>query len=410
MARLAGGEAGARQLLHPRLARARAAGDGGHPRLARQPRAGLPGRRARLRGHGLRGSTSPSPRATACPSWSPASSRWTCCRASSSPCAQLEEGRVGVENQYARAVTPRGQPAGAGADARGVRGLRPRLARHRRHPRQRPARCAPGLRALRRGAAVRRRRRHRRRVAAVHRRAGAAGPEEAARVPGVRHALHAGAPARARRWSPPRAPAPPTTATRGRREPSRRGRRPPTSTGRSAPSRCSEYPHVTLAHGGGGRLTHTLIERMFLAAFRNPALEPLPRRRRARGAGRAAGLHAPTPTWCSPLLLPRRRHRLAGRARHGERPGHVRGAAAGPDRGLHPRGGPAHGRAAGASSRSMARAARRGGREHRHRRHQGGGPRQGRRPLHQHRPASAWCRRACDVGPGAVRARATGCC
>jgi hydrogenase expression/formation protein HypE len=37
----------------------------------------------------------------------------------------------------------------------------------------------------------------------------------------------------------------------------------------------SEYPQVTLAHGGGGRLTHALIERMFLAAFRNPALEPL---------------------------------------------------------------------------------------------------------------------------------------
>jgi hydrogenase expression/formation protein HypE len=37
----------------------------------------------------------------------------------------------------------------------------------------------------------------------------------------------------------------------------------------------SEYPQVTLAHGGGGRLTHALIERMFLAAFRNPALAPL---------------------------------------------------------------------------------------------------------------------------------------
>jgi len=37
----------------------------------------------------------------------------------------------------------------------------------------------------------------------------------------------------------------------------------------------SEYPQVTLAHGGGGRLTHALIERLFLAAFRNPALEPL---------------------------------------------------------------------------------------------------------------------------------------
>jgi len=46
-------------------------------------------------------------------------------------------------------------------------------------------------------------------------------------------------------------------------------------TGLQCPIPLSEYPHVTLAHGGGGRLTHTLIERMFLAAFRNPALEPL---------------------------------------------------------------------------------------------------------------------------------------
>ncbi|MEN9933594.1 MAG: Hydrogenase expression/formation protein HypE [Chloroflexota bacterium] len=34
----------------------------------------------------------------------------------------------------------------------------------------------------------------------------------------------------------------------------------------------SEYPHVTLAHGGGGRLSQMLIERMFLPAFANPAL------------------------------------------------------------------------------------------------------------------------------------------
>ena len=45
--------------------------------------------------------------------------------------------------------------------------------------------------------------------------------------------------------------------------------------GPQCPIPLSEYPHVTMAHGGGGRLTHTLIERMFLAAFRNPALEPL---------------------------------------------------------------------------------------------------------------------------------------
>jgi hydrogenase expression/formation protein HypE len=36
-----------------------------------------------------------------------------------------------------------------------------------------------------------------------------------------------------------------------------------------------EYPTVLLAHGGGGRLTQMLIERMFLPAFYNPALETL---------------------------------------------------------------------------------------------------------------------------------------
>jgi hydrogenase expression/formation protein HypE len=34
-----------------------------------------------------------------------------------------------------------------------------------------------------------------------------------------------------------------------------------------------QYPRVLLAHGGGGKLTHQLIERMFLPSFRNPALE-----------------------------------------------------------------------------------------------------------------------------------------
>jgi len=33
------------------------------------------------------------------------------------------------------------------------------------------------------------------------------------------------------------------------------------------------YPHVLLAHGGGGKLMHQLIEQMFLPLFRNPLLE-----------------------------------------------------------------------------------------------------------------------------------------
>ena len=35
----------------------------------------------------------------------------------------------------------------------------------------------------------------------------------------------------------------------------------------------SQYPHVLMAHGGGGRLMHQLIGKMFLTAFRNPLLE-----------------------------------------------------------------------------------------------------------------------------------------
>lgn len=41
----------------------------------------------------------------------------------------------------------------------------------------------------------------------------------------------------------------------------------------SCPIPVSQYPHVLLAHGGGGRLMHQLIGKMFLAAFRNPLLE-----------------------------------------------------------------------------------------------------------------------------------------
>jgi hydrogenase expression/formation protein HypE len=41
----------------------------------------------------------------------------------------------------------------------------------------------------------------------------------------------------------------------------------------SCPIPIDDYPHVLLAHGGGGTLMHQLIERMFLPAFRNPFLE-----------------------------------------------------------------------------------------------------------------------------------------
>lgn len=40
----------------------------------------------------------------------------------------------------------------------------------------------------------------------------------------------------------------------------------------SCPITQHRYPYVLLAHGGGGRLTHRLLETLFLPAFSNPAL------------------------------------------------------------------------------------------------------------------------------------------
>jgi hydrogenase expression/formation protein HypE len=42
--------------------------------------------------------------------------------------------------------------------------------------------------------------------------------------------------------------------------------------GPTCPIPISEYPQIMLAHGGGGQLTHQLIERMFMPAFANEAL------------------------------------------------------------------------------------------------------------------------------------------
>jgi len=41
----------------------------------------------------------------------------------------------------------------------------------------------------------------------------------------------------------------------------------------SCPIPVSEYPRILLAHGGGGRLMHQLIDKIFAKAFRNPSLE-----------------------------------------------------------------------------------------------------------------------------------------
>jgi hydrogenase expression/formation protein HypE len=41
----------------------------------------------------------------------------------------------------------------------------------------------------------------------------------------------------------------------------------------SCPIPISEYPHILMAHGGGGALMHKLIEQMFIPAFSNPLIE-----------------------------------------------------------------------------------------------------------------------------------------
>lgn len=43
--------------------------------------------------------------------------------------------------------------------------------------------------------------------------------------------------------------------------------------GPACPIPISEYPNILMAHGGGGKLTHQLIEKIFLPAFSNPMLE-----------------------------------------------------------------------------------------------------------------------------------------
>jgi hydrogenase expression/formation protein HypE len=53
------------------------------------------------------------------------------------------------------------------------------------------------------------------------------------------------------------------------------GPKSPALFGAQCPIPISEYPAITMAHGGGGRLTQMLVERMFVPTFSNPFLETL---------------------------------------------------------------------------------------------------------------------------------------
>ncbi len=58
---------------------------------------------------------------------------------------------------------------------------------------------------------------------------------------------------------------------------------------------------ITLSHGAGGKATQTLVEAVFLEAFRNPALEQLEDgaqlSRRGRTPSAGGSRSPPTPTW-----------------------------------------------------------------------------------------------------------------
>ena len=94
---------------------------------------------------------------------------------------------------------------------------------------------------------------------------------------------------------------------------------------------------VLLAHGGGGKLTNQLIERIFLPAFSCAPLE-------TRHDGASLNVNGQRLAFTTdsyvvrPLVFPGGDIGRPGGERHGQRPGHVRRAPALLECGLHPRG------------------------------------------------------------------------
>ena len=190
---------------------------------------------------------------------------------------QLERGEARVENQYPRAVVREGNALALRmiedvfvVSDRSWRGVG-EIPRSGLHPR-------PEVRPVRRRAGLRRGRPEGGGARGVPERAGPPGPAAAHRVPGVRHPLHPGAPPRGhhglhrgglRRVLPLRPGAPREGGREGRRDREGGGapelsRRPsPTATSSSSPT------------AAGGTLTSRLIDTMFVPAFRNAHLDSL---------------------------------------------------------------------------------------------------------------------------------------
>ncbi|MBI5210554.1 MAG: hydrogenase expression/formation protein HypE [Elusimicrobia bacterium] len=65
----------------------------------------------------------------------------------------------------------------------------------------------------------------------------------------------------------------PTEPTRRKRPAAGAAPASPPAAAPACPVPVSEYPNILMAHGGGGRLMHRLLDKVFLPAFSNPALE-----------------------------------------------------------------------------------------------------------------------------------------
>ncbi len=128
---------------------------------------------------------------------------------------QLEEGRAGVENQYPRVVTEQGNRPAQSLVAQ-VFEVVPRAWRGIGEIPGSGLGVTPGVFRVRCRAALRLERgRPASRAGRVHRRPRPPGPEEAARVPGIRHTRAPRNTRWARRWCRRRGRAPPTTGIGG---------------------------------------------------------------------------------------------------------------------------------------------------------------------------------------------------
>ena len=246
-------------------------------------------------------------------------------------------------------------------------------------------------------------------------RRGAAGADEAARVPGVRHASARRATRSGRRWCPPRARARRTTSTAGWTAASPReaarclsAPTPSRSTSRAGPARLPLRDAPTIVHGPRRRRRDVRRAHRARSSCRRSATRPLAELRRRRAScstrrGAAGVLHR---LLRGPAAVLPRRH-IGDLAVNGTvNDLAMCGAdAAVPLGGVHPGGGHRAGRRRRGSPTRWARRRARAGVQLVTGDTKVVDARQRRRRLRQHRRASAWSPAGVDIRPDARRAR-----